>query len=293
MKLGIVLFRSHDLRLKDQPALYHAALYCSVVLPLYIYSNPQSEIECLGSSQRARASEVFLSEAISNLRQQLILKGSTLVSKRVDTYNAEALANAIDDLSKLLCPDGDVEFFMNTRFEPNARVVDATIIESLQTRGLKVHNYNANLLYDPQDVSLKLTGGGHWGTLMPFLNTCLKIGLPPKPLAMPENLALPEEFKSCLENQNQQPIVDANFSVWAEKIKKSWIATEEQAEISMLHFLKNDGLRDYETRRSRVDLENSVSRLSPYLRHGLLSPRALYWGIEEAPFTKEQKKTFG
>ena len=296
MKLGIVLFRNHDLRLADQPALYNAALYCAMVLPLYIHSNPQSEMECLGASTRARASEVFMSEAIKSLRTQLISKGSTLVSKCIDAYTAEALVETIEGLIGGLNHNGDVEVFMNTRFEPKARILDTYIIESLQLKGMKVNTYNANLLYDPQDVSLTLTGGkwtGHWGTLMPFLNTCKKIGLPPKPLGTPENLALPEDFKADVESQSQEPVVDASMELWAKKIKDSWIVTESQAEVLMLHFLHNGGLANYESQRSRVDKENSVSHLSPYLRHGLLSPRALYWGIEEAPFTKEQKKTFG
>ena len=296
MKLGIVLFRNHDLRLTDQPALYYASLYCNIVLPLYIYSNPQSEVESLGSNQRARASEVFTIEAIKSLRNDLKKKGSTLILRKIETYNAEGLVDSIMHLLRELNFGGDVNMFMNTKYEPKARSIDEYIVKYLQTKEIKVHTYNANLLYDPHVVSLTMTGNkwtGHWGTLMPFVNTCRKIGSPLKPLGKSENLSLPVELKKSIENLNEEPLVDANFKIWADKIKESWIITEEQAEISMYKFLREGGLANYETERSRVDKEDSVSRLSPYLRHGLLSPRTLYWAIEEAAYTKEQKKTFG
>ena len=42
-----------------------------------------------------------------------------------------------------------------------------------------------------------------------------------------------------------------------------------------------EGVGRYERDRARVDIPLASSRLSPYLKHGLLSPRALYWAVED------------
>ncbi|CAD7941121.1 unnamed protein product [Amoebophrya sp. A120] len=53
------------------------------------------------------------------------------------------------------------------------------------------------------------------------------------------------------------------------------------------------GLANYEAMRSRIDIELGSSRLSAAFRHGLLSPNALYWLVEDAKhLSREQKKTF-
>ena len=293
-----MLFRLHDLRLVDNPALHECANRCAFTVPVYIYANPKSEMESLGSSQRARASEVWVREAVSSLRLQLQSEGSYLITRCIDGYCAKGIIETMSYLSKYLSVDcvDEFELYMNTRFEPKARVVDDMVASGLQSLGINVYTYNASLLYDPQAISLALTGNhwtGHWGTLMPFLNTCRKLGPPPKPLPFPPNLVLPESMKTKVLTLCEQPLVDENFHLWAEKIRNSWTITTAQAEINMKHFLVEGGLANYETQRSRVDKEDSVSRLSPYLRHGMLSPRVLFWAVENAGFTKEQKKTFG
>ena len=50
--------------------------------------------------------------------------------------------------------------------------------------------------------------------------------------------------------------------------------------------------RTDEARRSRADLDDSVSGLSPYLRFGLLSPRQLYHATRDAALPREVTKTF-
>ena len=56
-----------------------------------------------------------------------------------------------------------------------------------------------------------------------------------------------------------------------------------------------DGLRGYERKRHRADCfgdANANSHLSPCLRWGQLSPRALYWAVEDAGLGKKERNTF-
>ena len=67
---------------------------------------------------------------------------------------------------------------------------------------------------------------------------------------------------------------------WIDTIVQSWDVTEEAAHKQMDLFVR-EGVARYERDRARVDIPLASSRLSPYLKHGLLSPRALYWRVED------------
>ena len=53
----------------------------------------------------------------------------------------------------------------------------------LREAGLKVHTFNALLLYEPWMIQLDMSSWrGHFGTLMPFHYACRALGPPLKPL---------------------------------------------------------------------------------------------------------------
>ena len=67
---------------------------------------------------------------------------------------------------------------------------------------------------------------------------------------------------------------------WTDTIVNSWQVTEDAA-LKRMNAFVSEGLRIYEKDRARVDIHLASSRLSPYLKHGLLSPRAFYWRVED------------
>ena len=71
-----------------------------------------------------------------------------------------------------------------------------------------------------------------------------------------------------------------------------WKVGEAEAIRLMGQFVHGAGLRMYEKRRSRADMPETVSRLSPYLRFGHLSPRVLYYAVLESGLGREITKTF-
>lgn len=74
-------------------------------------------------------------------------------------------------------------------------------------------------------------------------------------------------------------------------IRESWVITEQSALDQMYEYVCAK-LQYYEDSRSRADVLY-VSKLSPYLRWGQLSPRALYYAVKESGLRKEALKTFG
>lgn len=82
---------------------------------------------------------------------------------------------------------------------------------------------------------------------------------------------------------------------WDLPIRKQWFPMSEvHAQELLLLFMNQEqtGLKEYESQRSRADLERATSRLSVHLRLGTLSPYELYHHTENSSLSREEKKTF-
>merc|ERR1711871_516864 len=81
---------------------------------------------------------------------------------------------------------------------------------------------------------------------------------------------------------------------WGAKILESFDIGEHAAMRHMKGYVQT-GLKHYEQKRNRADIDGVVSKLSPHLHFGELSVRALYWAIEDAKangLPREKAKTF-
>lgn len=112
-----------------------------------------------------------------------------------------------------------------------------------------------------------------------------RLGHPAKPVgevrADPASRVRLGPFFQELKTEN----VDDVFALGKTKWEAKWVKTllsyhnpcEDEAQRLLQAFIREQaGLRSYEAMRSRVDIETASSRLSPFLRWGLLSPRALH-----------------
>ena len=213
---------------------------------------------------------------------------------------------------------------------PEAQARDRTLVASIHALAtpVSIKAHEAQLLYAPSAVTL--SGGfhgGHWGTLMPFLRACEKSGLVPRCLPIPSknSFVAPHEWPlSCsldglqlavMPKKTKQTSVTGTSSDdekaevvdWGAPIRAMWAAGEENAIEACDRFVAT-GMHRYERDRSRTDLltpsflpassppphpvSTATSRLSVALRFGELSPRYLYWAINDAGLPKEITKTF-
>ena len=124
---------------------------------------------------------------------------------------------------------------------------------------------------------------GHFGTLMPFYRACERLPRLPDPLqppaALPVAAAAPvaaaggmalqlaELGLYCLAVRRDGSSVD-----WGAPILAAWRDCSEAAALELLERFVHTGLPQYEAQRGLAD-GRAVSRLSPYLRWGQLSPR--------------------
>ena len=296
-RVCLVLFTTHDLRVTDHGALWEATKNDAfdIVLPCFLWSNPQHEADSIGYSLRAQASEVWIREALKDLDKSLRSRGSRLVMRR-RTKGPLGIAGALASLVADMESVKSATVFTGTCFEPAARDSSHVWHKALsQSYGIRVKEFNTSLLYDTRGFNNSDSRGNnmriHWGTLMHFIGLTRQLPSPPRPRGTPTSLRAPEVWPESLS-------VDAllqlppSTRLWDRKITESWSIAESSALELHERFIAV-GLPNYEKSRNRADIKGAVSRLSPYIRHGQISPRTIYWAVVDSHLPKHITKTFG
>ena len=99
---------------------------------------------------------------------------------------------------------------------------------------------------------------------------------PPKPLARPERITYAQHNldKGRLDDLALMPKIK-----WYADMAAFWDVSENGAQKRLNDFLE-DGLKGYKEKRNRPDMDH-VSRLSPYLHHGQISPRQVWYMAQD------------
>jgi deoxyribodipyrimidine photo-lyase len=255
----IVWFRE-DLRLSDNPALSAAAATGAPVIPLFVLED-EPPARAIGA-----ASRWWLDKSLIALGHSLKQLGSRLVLRRGDAAEiVEALVEAT----------GARSVVWNCAYEAKAATRDARLEAALLRRGVAVHTFDAALLTPPGSVQTA-DGGAYqvftafWRAARPRLFDVSALPAPP-----------------CLHAPRPWPKSDrlADWGLHPRKPDwsggfKDWVPGETGAAERLDDFLER-GLRGYAENRDRPDREG-VSRLSPHLRWGEISPRQVWRGVQVA-----------
>ncbi len=247
---SIVWFRQ-DLRLADNPALAQAAQQGDVV-PVFILD----EAEALGASPAlGGAGRWWLHHSLKALGDDL--GGLVLLC-----------GDPAEQLARIIEATGATAVYWNRCYEPHAIERDTGIKAKLGERGIEAKSFKAALLHEPWELETKT--GGPFKVYSPFWRAALtrEIGAPlPRPTEIKlANCGLGES----LEGFDLLP----TSPNWAEGWEDLWQPGEEGARDRLEEFLE-EGLKGYGTLRNRPDLPN-VSRLSPHLHFGEISPRQIW-----------------
>eukprot|EP00941_MAST-03F_sp_MAST-3F-sp1_P001735 g1735.t1 len=271
---ALLLFRCHDLRLRDNLALASLAKYR--VVPVFFWS--VSEQGRWGVNGAAR---VYLESTLYGLSSELKQRGVALIVRKVED-TAEAAA-------KLAVEVGASRLDFNFEHTPEGDRRERELRKALAGLNIACHGHQSTLLYDLRKINLqKGFQGGHFLTLMPFLRSCKKSAKLSKPIDAPLHL---HKVEVTVKSDSISELGLTKMKPWEEKIKAcNWNADEESAQKCSSFFISN-GLQRYERERSRADKGGSTSKLSMLLRFGVLSPRDLYDSISTLP--PKIVKTFG
>lgn len=246
-KTALLWFRQ-DLRLADNPALNYAVENGYTIIPIFILDD-----ENAGMWKRGGASRWWLHQSLEALNVSL---GGRMVFRAGD---ATQIIPAIIKETKAEA------VFWNRCYEPWRTRRDKQIKETLD---IEAQSFNASMLWEPWTV-LKDDGTPYKVFTPYYRRGCLKTE-PPEPAPAPKKIAY-ADFKNtgALSDLALTPSIH-----WHEEMAEVWQPGEAGALARLETFLE-DGLKGYKEDRNRPDFEN-VSRLSPHLHFGEISPR-LVW----------------
>jgi deoxyribodipyrimidine photo-lyase len=267
--MSTIVWLRQDLRTSDNPALTEAARR-GPVLPVFILDDATpAPYRPIGA-----ASRWWLHHSLAALEKRLgglhLLRGDPLAL-----------------LPDLVRKTGATAVFWNRRYEPGAIARDAKAKAALKASGVDVQSFNGALLNEPWDVE---TGsGGPYKVFTPYWRACQKHPLD-APVAAPKLKQAPAPHTGLtLGGLDLLP----SRPDWAKGWTKIWQPGEAGAMARLDSFLA-DGLSGYSTLRDRPDLAH-VSRLSPHLHWGEVSPRQLMARVaraaaEQPSLTKDADK---
>ena len=239
-----------DLRLNDNPALLEAAR-SGAVIPLFIYDEESENPDKMGASSR-----LWLYHSLKALNASL---GGKLVLRmgRPDKILRELLAGA------------DCVFW-NRCYEPSVISRDQKLKAEFGTRA---KSFNANLLWEPWEV--RKADGTPYRVFTPFYKKgCLQAPAPRKPLAAPQ--------LEIVDYPHNETIDDLNLlqnRPWENDVIRHWRPGENGAWLRLERFL-SEGLSHYAKGRD-VPSQPWVTRLSPYLHFGEISPHQIWSALDD------------
>lgn len=249
-----------DLRLSDNPALVAAAKN-SKLLPLYILDDHNSGEWAMGG-----ASRWWLHHSLTALNESL--GGKLLVLSGDPAMLLPGLAQALHADS----------VHWNRCYEPWRIDRDKGIKEALQKQELAVHSHNGSLLWEPWQV-LKQDQTPYKVFTPYYRRGCLNATAPRTPIQTPSPLNLvdaeiPEAFRQNVGEQGITALGLLPSIAWDRTMNTTWHIGEAPAQARLQEFLAA-GLDDYKQGRNFPERAN-VSRLSPHLHYGEISPNQVW-----------------
>ncbi len=251
----IVWFRQ-DLRLSDNPALTAAVKSGAPLIPVYILDDDNA-----GPWKMGGASRVWLHHSLHALNESL---SGNLACFRGD---------AASIMAALVKSTKAAAVYWNRCYEPWRMERDSRIKAALEDSGVDAQSYNGSLLFEPWTV--KKDDGTPYRVFTPYFRRgCLGGAQPPEPLPGLKKFDFAPVPAKTLGIDGLKLLPRKPEPRWDKEMVTHWDIGEKGAKKRLKDFL-DDGLRGYKEGRN-YPAQEYVSRLSPYLHFGEISPRTVW-----------------
>ena len=252
---SLVLFKN-NLRINDNDILFDACKDDKKILPVYILDEKNTD-KPLGSS-----SKYWLHKSLESLNNKL---NNNLQVFKGDTIKIISSLLELHSINQIYCE----EPFLS---------MDITLFDKIQNlcslKNIDLNTRNCTLLWKPYHI-LK-SDDTPYKVFTPFYRRgCLTSTLPQKPVGRPSSI----NYYSCSNNTSidQLELLD-NFP-WHEKFDNIWKIDEESAMYIFKDFIDTK-INDYKLERDFPAL-NKNSKLSPYIRFGLISINRMWYELDK------------
>lgn len=255
--MAVVMWFRQDLRLHDNPALSAAIANGETVIPLYILDD-----ENAGKWQMGGASRWWLHHSLQALDASLQAKGfGALVLLKGD---------AEKELASFVKKNDITDVYWNRRYEPWAIARDTRIKKSL---AVETHSFAAYLLFEPWVIKNKT--GGQYKVFTPFSRAVM---------AQAQDI-LPPDTKTHKASGKPHTVKGIKLTdlglmpdiAWYTGMAAEWQPGEEGAS-ERLDETVHKIAGHYKERRDFPAVDG-VSRLSPHLHFGEMSPRQVWHAV--------------
>ena len=253
---NLVLFRK-NLRLLDNPTLFKACDSGSI-LPVYIHDDKSSNRPLGG------ASKYWLHNALKSLNISL---NNKMVFKYGDYLNT---------LKELIEKFSIDAVYLDKSYTPDEIKLDTKIESMLFDLNVETKSFNCSLLWEPR-IILK-PDESPYKVFTPFYKRgCLNSSVPSKPVGEPKQI----NFIKHNECSNLESLKLIDKYKWSSKLDTHWIITEQAAVQKFKNFL-DDKINRYKIDRD-FPYKDSNSKLSPYLRFGMISVNRMWHELLSLP----------
>lgn len=261
-KAAALVWLRQDLRLCDQPALYHAS-QCDRAYAVYIRD---SEFESSYQWSRGEASRWWLHESLQALTTAFENVGSRLIL---------AQGSAIDVLRELIKRLQITHVYWNRRYDQESIQYDKGVKAELKDMDVIVRSFPGNCLIEPWELSNQT--GSPYKVFTPFSKALLRLDFEAKALPAVRKLSRPpRDLPECtLSEMGLLP-----KKSWYSKLDQHWQAGEQGARQSLKRFI-GKALSRYHQDRD-IPSVSGCSKLSPHLHFGEISVRTIWNLVNEA-----------
>jgi deoxyribodipyrimidine photo-lyase len=256
-KTALFWFR-RTIRLDDNRGLIEAVANAEQIIPVFIL-----DPTILTHPTTGHARTNFLFEALADVDASLRKRGSRLIIRH---------GKPVPELERLVEETGATALFFGREYEPYGRERDDAVTKALQKRGVSIRQSFDHLLTEPEDVRTK--AGSVYTVFSPYKRVWLEQPID-SPAPAPERIDTPEGIFS-----ETLPTFPRDFpSAGALEQQPKVIGSEAEAARWLDAFLENC-VSEYDTDRDFPALEGT-SRLSAYLKFGVISPRRVFANVQK------------
>jgi deoxyribodipyrimidine photo-lyase len=249
----VIMWFRQDLRLADHPALT-AAVAGGPVIPVFVLDDILP-----GEWRWGGASRWWLHRSLEKLGAS-----TPLVLQRGET---------VSTLERLAAETGASAIHFTRDYAPWAGALERQVKEMCDRRGIACHRHGGFLLHEPE--SIRNGSGEFFKVYTPFSKACFAKGTPRAPKPVPKVAWHEGVAGDVLADWKLLPTKPN----WATGFESVWQPGEDGARKLLRRFLDH-GLHGYAEGRDRPDKEH-VSRLSPHLHWGEISPHQVWHATEQ------------
>ncbi len=259
----IICWFRRDLRVRDNPALFHAASTGLPVIPIFIV-----DTELIEGIKSDGAVFDFQAECLQDLATNIEEIGGRLIVRT---------GTLTDVFSTIIGETHPRAVYFDRDYEPSAMARDLAATKFLSGYGIDVKSFDDVTIHHPEDI--KTSNGGPYAVFSPFAARWRKLPKP-KPLGKPSRFTTPR--------LSSEPIPGGE-ELGRERLIVSPIVRggEKNASNRWNSFLR-ERLLSYADARDLPQV-HGTSKMSPYLRFGCISPVRMYWDLAELSLNASER----